>query len=75
MIAFSAIGGILLLVGSIWILVAAFKESVLWGVISLCVPFGALVFAIQRFAELKTPIILYIVGFVLSLIGNVGAMK
>ena len=64
------IGGILALIGYVWLLVLAFSESVLWGVGSLFCGLVALVFGVTRFAEAKVPVLLYAAGIVLLGIGE-----
>ena len=71
--ALTVIGSILSLVGWIWIVIAAFKDSPLWGILSFCVPIVSLVYGIMHWADLKVPTILLVVGTGLSLVG--GALK
>lgn len=52
---FWVVGMILGFVGGIWIVVLAFKESVLWGLGSLFVPFVALIFVILHWDVAKKP--------------------
>jgi hypothetical protein len=66
------VGLIGLLAGGIWILVLAFKESLVWGLCSLFIPFVGLVFTFMHWATCKKPfgiwlagLVVYIVGFVL----------
>lgn len=66
-------GVIIMLVGNIWILVNAFKESIWWGLGSLLIPFVILFYVFTRWALNKKPflitiggLILYIIGFVLG---------
>ena len=49
----------LMLVGGIMVLVAAFRQSVLWGLACLFVPFASFVFCIMHWQEAKS-------GFLLS---------
>ena len=64
-------GGLMALVGWIWIMITAFSESVLWGVgILLLGPLG-LVYGFLRWDELKVPTILYAAGIVIYVIGRV----
>lgn len=56
-------------VGGIWLLVVAFKESAMWGVISLVVPLGAFVFVVMHWHVAKTPFLLNIGGAVLAVMG------
>jgi hypothetical protein len=65
-LALSAIGGIMALVGWIWIVVAAFKDSIGWGIGSLLCGIVALIYGAMNFATLKVPVLLYVVGLILS---------
>ncbi len=57
-----------------FVLVPAFKKSVLWGLAVLLIPlFGFLVFAIKFWAEVKKPVLAYLATIVLQL-GVVGVM-
>ena len=63
------LGVILSLVGGLWIVVNAFRTSVLWGLGSLLVPFVSLVFALLNFADNKVPLLISVIGMVLCLMG------
>ena len=64
------LGIVLSLVGSLWIVVNAFRNSgVLWGLGSLLVPFVALIYAVLNFAENKIPLVLCVAGIVLAIAG------
>lgn len=63
------LGVILSLVGSLWIVVNAFRTSVLWGLGALFVPFVSLVFALLNFAGNKIPLLLCVIGLVLCFMG------
>lgn len=52
------LGGLLGLVSSLWMLVAAFNESLVWGLCVLLVPFAALVFLIARWSAARNPFLL-----------------
>lgn len=67
------IGIVLCVVGGLWIVVNAFKQSIWWGLGSLIIPLVGLVFAIMHFAENKIPLLLYVVGIVLLIAGGVFA--
>lgn len=56
----------LALVANIWLAVIAFQKGVLWGLAVLCIPLVALIFIILNFRESKSPLILYVVGVLLS---------
>jgi hypothetical protein len=67
----SIVGIIVLIVGSIMFLIAAFKEHILWGLGSLFVPFVSLVFLIMHWSVAKKPFLIQIIGAVLMIIGAV----
>lgn len=63
------LGIVLSLIGGLWIVVNAFRTSVLWGVGSLLVPFVSLVFALMNFGENKIPLLISVIGMVLVFMG------
>jgi hypothetical protein len=64
-------GGIIILVYGIFILVNAFKESILWGLGSLFVPFVSLIYVFMHWELNKKPFIRYLIGAVILIIGGV----
>jgi hypothetical protein len=50
---FFVLGLVLSLVGSIWGLVQAFQEDIVWGLLYFFVPFAALVFYTKKWGNLK----------------------
>lgn len=67
-----AIGLIIALIYGIQLLILAFKESVLWGLGYLFVPFVALIFIFMHWDKTKKPFLMcllaipfYVVGFML----------
>ena len=65
------LGLVIMLVGHFWIVVNAFKTSVLWGLGALFVPLVAPIFAIMNWVSNKTPFLLWLGGMVLYAIGIV----
>jgi len=63
------LGLILCLVGGIWILINAFKTSILWGLGALFVPFVSLIFAIMHWDENKKPFLISLAGIVVVVVG------
>jgi hypothetical protein len=63
------IGIAVCLTGSIWLLVEAFKESLLWGLGSLFVPLVSLIFVIMFWNRAGKPFLLYLAGMVPLAIG------
>ncbi len=69
-IALLVLGGIVALIGLIWLLVAAFQESVLWGLGSLLVPFVALIFVIMHWDKGGKPFLVNLGGVALVVVGS-----
>lgn len=65
------IGLIPMLVGSIWLLVTAFQESILWGLGTLLVPFVGIIFVIMHWDAAKKPFLIWAAGFVPYVIGMI----
>lgn len=64
-----AVGGALVsLVGSVMFLVVSFRQSVLWGVAVLLIPFASLVFLFKFWAEAKTAFMVQLFGFLLAML-------
>jgi hypothetical protein len=55
-------GVILAFVGGIWMLVLAFKESLVWGLCSLLIPFVLLVFALMHWDTCKKAFGIWVAG-------------
>lgn len=70
------VGLVLVLLGAVTFLVATFRESVLWGIACLVLPFASLAFLIIHWSKAKDPFFLqlYGVAFIIgaALIGNTG---
>jgi peptidoglycan/LPS O-acetylase OafA/YrhL len=71
-----ALGGILLLVGVIWMVVVAIQtgqsggEKAIWGLVTFfCSPLGSIVFYVMKKQGL-VPLLLQIVGFIISIVGG-----
>ncbi|MEO8350308.1 MAG: glutaredoxin domain-containing protein [Chthoniobacteraceae bacterium] len=62
-IALLTVGAIAALVGNIMVVVAAFRESILWGICYLLLPFASLVFLFCHWSQAKS-------GFLVSLFGS-----
>lgn len=61
-------GFILMLVGGLFFLIAAFRESVLWGLAVLFLPFVSLIFLILHWSRAKDSFFLQLYGVGLVLI-------
>ncbi len=62
-IALLSVGVIAAIIGNIMIVVEAFRESILWGICYLLVPFASLVFLFAHWSRAKS-------GFLVSLLGS-----
>lgn len=65
------LGGLIAFVGSIMILIEAFKTSILWGLGSIFIPFVGLVFVAMHWQRASRGFMIWAAGFVLILIGSV----
>ena len=65
------IGGIVALIGFIWFLVVAFRQTFWWGIGSLFIPIVALVFLIMHWGDAKKPFFVWLIGAVIMIIVGV----
>lgn len=70
-VALSGLGGLISLVGTIWLAVIGFQKHWGWGIGCLCCFPAAIVFAIQNWAVAKQPFLIIVAGIVLNIIGTV----
>lgn len=70
LVLIAALAGIL---AQLWVLVAAFKKSIVWGLLVFFIPFVSLLFIILNFSEMKYPVLLYLVAILLGAFGGVMA--
>lgn len=66
----SSAGSLIMLVGSIMFLVAAFGESLMWGIGSLCLPPVGLVFIVLHWDKAKKAFLVQLLGAVLATVGK-----
>ncbi len=62
-------GLILMLIGGLFFIIAAFRESIFWGLGVLFLPFVSLIFLILAWPRAKGPFFLQLYGFIAILIG------
>ena len=62
-------GYIVAVLGGLWLLVVIFQTSVVWGILSLLIPFLSLFFVIMHWDDTKKPFLLQLVGLVLIYFG------
>ena len=67
----AVIGGIVAVVGGIWILITAFRESTSQGLLCMFVPFYVVYYAGKRWSDAKKPFVLGLAGFTIFLVGLV----
>jgi hypothetical protein len=66
----SIVGVVILLIGGIMMLIAAFRVSIVWGLASLFIPFAGLVFIFLHWSAAKTAFFLQLIGLALFLLGG-----
>lgn len=59
------VGVVLSFVAGLWFLVVSFRQSIVWGLACLFVPFASIVFLIMHWQEAKKPFLLSLLGAVL----------
>ena len=66
-----AAGAIVGLIGWIGVLLLAFRESTVWGILSLLIGIVWLIYAIMHWDEAKKPFLLSLGGSILMILGSV----
>ncbi|WP_163833352.1 hypothetical protein [Spartinivicinus ruber] len=75
-IMFILIGGLLCLVGWIWLIIIAFQNNkIVWGILILLFTLPGYLFGILNWNLAKTPFILLVVGTVLIIIAGPSELK
>lgn len=64
------LGFVIMLIGGLWVLIEAFKESILWGLGCLFIPIVTLVFVIMHWDKAGKPFLIQIVGMVIFAVGG-----
>jgi hypothetical protein len=57
------------LLGGIWLLIVAFKESIWWGLGSLFIPLVSLIFVVLHWSVAKTPFLISLVSIAMVIAG------
>jgi hypothetical protein len=65
------VGGLILLVGWIWMVVIMFQHSVVWGLLGLFLFLPVLIFGFMHFGKSKTPLFLTLGGLGAELLGTI----
>jgi len=60
---------ILSMVGSIWLIIAAFREHILWGLAVLLLPIASLVFVITHWEEARIPFFINLASIGIFVVG------
>jgi hypothetical protein len=68
--ALSVLGGLAMLVFSVQILILAFKTSTGWGLISLLIPGGVIVYVVKHWQASRQPFLRSLAAFVVMMIGT-----
>jgi hypothetical protein len=63
-------GIVLMIIGTVMILRAVFRESVLWGLASILIPIMLLLFVVTHWSETKRGVLLQIAGVALFHLGR-----
>ncbi len=72
MLVLIILGWLIASIGGIWLLIRAFKVSVLWGLACIFIPFAYLFWLIQHWESGKHPFFVQILGIVLFFLGYFG---
>lgn len=67
--ALIVLGLLLFVFGGLWFLVAAFRESIWWGLACLLIPIVQLFFLIVHWPEAKKPFLLQLAAFAVFIVG------
>ena len=67
------VGLVITIVGTLWLLAAAFIEGIFWGLACVAIPFANLFFAVMHFSEAKWPLLVTVVGWLLMYAGVYGS--
>lgn len=70
MVALLYIGLIILIIGGIGLLIAAFRTSILWGIGLILIAPAAIVYTILHWQEAKNPFLLQLLGLAILLVGS-----
>ncbi len=69
--ALMVIGGIMVLIGSLWLLLVAFQEGILWGLGCIILPFVSLIFLVMHWDVARRPFFVQLAGLVPVFLGGV----
>jgi hypothetical protein len=69
MFALMVIGYLVLFIGSLMFLIAAFRESILWGLACVFFAPASLLFLVTHWEQARTAFAIQILGFILAAVG------
>jgi len=65
------LGIVIIVIGGLGFLIAAFRESILWGLACLFIPIVQLFFLIVHWPEAKRPFFLQLLGLAVLIVGAI----
>ena len=68
--ALQIIGGMIYLIGWIWLVIDGLGKSIPFGIVAFCFPPVALIHGMMHWADLKLPTLMFVIGFVLLLVAE-----
>lgn len=63
------LGGLVYLTGVIWLVVLAFRTSILWGLAAFFIPFGYVIFAGVHWSKARPGFMTHLAGLALMFVG------
>ncbi len=69
-VALQIIGGIMYLIGWIWLVIDGLGKSIPFAIVAFCFSPVALIHGLMHWADLKMPALMMIVGFTLLLVSD-----
>ncbi len=69
-LALQIIGGIIYLIGWIWLVIDGLGKSIPFAIVAFCFSPVALIHGLMHWADLKVPALMMIVGFTLLLVAD-----
>ena len=60
----------MMIIGSIWFLVVAFQQDILWGIACVLIPFVSLVYLVKYWNTASRPFITWVAGFLGLFLGK-----
>jgi hypothetical protein len=65
------LGVVIFVIGGLFFLVAAFRESILWGLACLFIPIASIFFLIMHWPVAKKPFFIQLAGCAVTLVGAI----